>query len=140
VLEDVFFEVWNKADRYDESRGAPLTYLLTLARSRSIDRRRSSARRPATAGDEIGQSDKPDRDSPTPLSDAATEEMRQRVRSAMGNLSEDQRKAVELSFFDDLSHSQIASAMGKPLGTVKTYIRQGLIRLRDALRISEGDT
>jgi RNA polymerase sigma-70 factor (ECF subfamily) len=71
----------------------------------------------------------------TPLTDAVAKENGQRIRAAIEKLDPAQRQAVEMAFFDDLSHSQIAEKLGKPLGTVKTNIRQGLIRLREFVRM-----
>ena len=137
VLTEVFWEVWNRAERYDAARGAPVTYLITLARSRAIDRRRAGGRKrgigttEATAGMRAGSVRGPERD-------AMVEELRRRVAAAMARLEPAQRTAVELSFFDHLSHSEIAEHLAKPLGTVKTHIRQGLIHLREFLRMEGG--
>lgn len=135
LLIDVFWEIWSRAARYDPSRAAPVTYLLTLARSRSIDKKRSSAHRDKTRP---GPSDAPIEtaaaNTANPPEQAIRDERSQLVRAAMQSLDPVQRQAVELSFFDGLSHTQIAARLAKPLGTVKTYIRQGLIRLRDGLR------
>jgi RNA polymerase sigma-70 factor, ECF subfamily len=139
LLIDVFWELWRKSDRYDPKRGSPLTYLLTLARSRAIDRRRSAARHgmirlETDVGHPAGQSE-PLAKSVGPSHNVIAHELGQRVRAAMGRLDPSQRQAVELSFFDDLSHSQIAERLGKPLGTIKTNIRQGLIHLRESIRM-----
>lgn len=143
LLIDVFWELWARSARYDAGRGSPLTYLLTLARSRAIDRRRAGMKRrtvqvddnwsgDAGRSDDSGLGKKP---SPTPLADAVSKEMSEKIRIAMSKLEPAQRQALELSFFDDLSHSEIAQRLGKPLGTVKTNIRQGLIRLREVVRM-----
>jgi RNA polymerase sigma-70 factor (ECF subfamily) len=132
TLTDVFWEVWNRSDRFDPTRGTPLTYLLTLTRSRAIDRRRASNRqRPMQFDLSAGLP----ADDAGPVEDVLLEELRGKIGAAMSRLDAVQRQAVELSFFDDLSHSQIADRLNKPLGTVKTHIRQGLIRLRDFLRM-----
>jgi RNA polymerase sigma-70 factor (ECF subfamily) len=135
LLIDIFWEIWSRAARYDSRRAAPVTYLLTLARSRAIDRQRSGAHRDKTRP---GPSDAPIEaaaaSTANPSEQAIRDERSQLVRAAMQSLDPIQRQAVELSFFDGLSHTQIAARLTKPLGTVKTYIRQGLIRLRDGLR------
>jgi RNA polymerase sigma-70 factor (ECF subfamily) len=140
LLIDVFWEVWRKADRYNAARSNPLSYLLMLTRSRAIDRRRSGARQRDLAGrSSVG--DGPETGLPAapaaegPLGNAMCNELCQRVRAAMARLDAAQRQAVELSFFDDLSHSEIAARLNKPLGTVKTNIRQGLIHLRETMRM-----
>lgn len=133
LVSDVFLEIWRRAGRYDESRGAPITYLVTLSRSRAIDRQRSAVSRSrGQESSDIGSD--PVSASPDPSAAAVLEENAKRVRSAMEALEELQREVVELAFFDGLTHTQIAEKLNKPLGTVKTYIRQGLIRLRDCLR------
>jgi RNA polymerase sigma-70 factor (ECF subfamily) len=133
VLIDIFFEVWSRADRFDGSRGTPLTYLVTLTRSRAIDRQRSRSSRPAetsSAAENTAQI------SPAldPSQSMDANEQCAIVRAALADLEPSQREALECAFYEGLSHSEIAEKLQKPLGTVKTYIRQGLIRLRDILR------
>jgi RNA polymerase sigma-70 factor (ECF subfamily) len=127
---DSFVQVWEKSDRYDPSRASPLTYLMTIARSRAIDRLRARRRRPVPVdwNDEAW----PERESSQPVPyDAAVEaERRDRVQAALRALSERERRPIELSFYAGLSHREIAERLVLPLGTVKTRIRQGLIRLR----------
>jgi RNA polymerase sigma-70 factor (ECF subfamily) len=134
LLIDVFAEVWERCERYDASRGTPITYLITLSRSRAIDRLRSRKSAPALSLDALPSilttSDK----SETPLDQTLIGERRVLVRDALRKLDDNQRQAVELAFYDGLSHSEIAEKLHKPLGTIKTHIRQGLIRLRDQLR------
>jgi len=133
VLTDVFFEAWAKADRYDASRGSPVTYLVTLARSRGIDRRRSHASRPIITSDytDAGAITDP---VPDPSESIYYKERQTQVRKALSALDPAQREAVECSFYEGLSHSEIAEKLNRPLGTIKTYIRQGLIQLRKRLR------
>ena len=135
VLVDVMFEVWAKADRFNASRGNPVTYLTTLARSRSIDRRRSRASRPPLGGDGSAELSNRPAHGADPFEHAELDEQSTRVRAALSDLTDDQRVAVECAYYEGLSHSEVANKLGKPLGTVKTLIRHGLIRLRDALRI-----
>jgi RNA polymerase sigma-70 factor, ECF subfamily len=134
-VSDVFLEIWQRADRYDPSRGAPVTYLTLLARSRAIDRQRSPVFR-AKARQEPADSLQSQKTAQAddPSSHAVLDETGRRVRQAMQDLEPPYRQAVELAFFEGLSHSQIAQRLDKPLGTVKTYVRQGLIRLRNCLR------
>jgi RNA polymerase sigma-70 factor (ECF subfamily) len=134
LLVDVFWETWEKSDRYDASRGSPLAYLTTLARSRAIDRLRSKA----TAGARVSLTDVEDV-SPSvvaggPLDRTIDAERRATVSAALERLDPQQRRAIECAYYEGLSHSEISEQLGKPLGTVKTWIRTGLIRLRDSLR------
>lgn len=139
LLVDVFYEVWEKADRYDPSRGSPTTYLSTLARSRAIDRLRSKSSRSAGPAMTLVRDDEP---APTadPSQQTADAERRKIVSSALDQLDPAQRQAIESAYYDGLSHSEIAAKLNKPLGTVKTWIRQGLIRLRDSLRSQYEET
>lgn len=142
VLVEVFWEIWERARRYERARGSPLAYLATVARSRSLDRlrrRRQEARvRVATqswaAPDSTGSAE-----ARGPLADALAQEQRRRVRVALDALSPVQRQVVELSFLDGLSHQEIAERLGAPLGSVKTWIRKGLLHLRDVLRLQYGE-
>jgi RNA polymerase sigma-70 factor (ECF subfamily) len=136
-LTDIFWEVWNRADRYNASRGAPVTYLMTLARSRAIDRQRSAGNRGKAlldSGDPPTDASVPAGKGDDPAESAQLEERRKIMRAALGRLDAAQREAIEMSFYDGMSHSEIAAKLSKPLGTIKTYIRQGIIRLRESLR------
>jgi RNA polymerase sigma-70 factor (ECF subfamily) len=136
LVVDVFWEIWQRGQRYDAARAAPVTYLLTVARSRALDRLRSSDHRAATLDGQIAGTDNVDNrvDGTDPSAGLVSGENRDRVRKALAGLDSVQREAIEMSFYDGLSHSEIAAKLDKPLGTVKTHIRQGLIRLRNSLR------
>lgn len=133
VTLDVFWEVWDKCERYDPSRGGVVTYLLLLARSRAIDQRRRSS-----AASKVGeiQGSLPES---AAIDGALVVEEHERISAALARLDPAQRKAIELAYFDGLSQSEISELLGKPLGTVKTWIRQGLIRLRDLMRTNRED-
>jgi len=135
VLIDVFQELWDRCDRYDPSRSCPQTYLVLLARSRAIDRLRSKSVQMQSASDEAAL-ERPS-DLSNPHEQVASVEDRARVVSALQQLEPSQRQAIECSFYDGLSHAQVARRLGKPLGTVKSSIRTGLIKLRDMLRESQ---
>ncbi|OLE54677.1 MAG: hypothetical protein AUG51_06900 [Acidobacteria bacterium 13_1_20CM_3_53_8] len=130
VLQEVFLQVWRRAESYDEGRGRPFTWLVTLARSRAIDRLRainSRQRASREAAKEVSDE----------VSDAATDafksEQGEVVRRALEELPEEQRRALLLAYFEGLSQSEIAVRLGTPLGTVKTRMRSGLIKLRELL-------
>jgi RNA polymerase sigma-70 factor, ECF subfamily len=133
VLLDVFTQVWRQASAYDTNRGAPLAWLMTIARSRAIDRLRS------------GKYDQQNKDSldtigdvsatnASPEENTVNSERQQIVRSALDTLSPEQREVIELAYFSGLSHSEIALKLGQPLGTVKTRTRLGMMKLRDMLK------
>ena len=130
VLQEVFLQVWRKAADFDENRGRPFTWLVTLGRSRGIDRLRTLAARDRVA--EAGA-----REASDEISDAATDafksEQRGLVKNALAQLPDEQKRAIILAYFDGLSQSEIATRLGTPLGTVKTRMRTGLIKLRELL-------
>jgi RNA polymerase sigma-70 factor, ECF subfamily len=123
VAQEVFFQVWVQASRFDPLRGKPLGWLLTIARTRALDRLRRRACRPAATGEETRAR------SVVPLT-----ELSLAVRGALSELSADQRCALELAYYEGLSHSEIATRLGRPLGTVKTWIRSALLELRRMLQ------
>lgn len=135
VVQDVFVQAWRQASRFDPARGSIASWLLTMARSRAIDRlRRDRAltTRIREAAIEPGAGRGGIADSPE-IEVLVGEETR-RVRRALERLPVDQRAALELAYFEGLTHSEIASRLQQPLGTVKTRIRSGLLRLRDEIR------
>jgi RNA polymerase sigma-70 factor (ECF subfamily) len=135
VLQEVFLQIWEKAPLYDPARGKPLTWVVTLARNKAIDRLRSTQRsnrlhseaeREAQAFDSSGE-----RSSADLLEGVEKSKL---VREAMGRLSKDQREAISLAFFSGLTQTEIAERIGEPLGTVKARIRRGMMRLREVLK------
>lgn len=141
VLEEVFWEIWARRDRYDAERSGPFSYLMTLARSRALDRHRFRRRRAGVwvEVDSVeGSEDRfADRDGLTPFEHATAAQRRVAIDRALDELPTSHRRAVEMNFFEGLSHREIAARLGDPLGTVKTRIRQGLLSLRKALRSLE---
>ncbi|MEX1015667.1 MAG: sigma-70 family RNA polymerase sigma factor [Phycisphaeraceae bacterium] len=140
ALVDIFWELWTQPARFDGGRGTLSTYLMMLARSRAIDHHRARAAR-GRSGNAATAMDVDDRgsDAAGPAETAWLSERRDQVQEAMQVLSPAQREVVELAFFEGLSHQQIADRLKTPLGTIKTRIRLGLIRLRDTLRTASGD-
>jgi RNA polymerase sigma-70 factor (ECF subfamily) len=135
VALDVFWQVWRQADRYDPSRGAPPAWIFTVARSRAIDRLRARHRREdrTISFDDPAANLDPMDETAAPDLVASFRQTRDAVRAALTTLSAVQREAIELAFFKGLTHAEIARQLHQPLGTVKTRIRQGLIRLRKTL-------
>lgn len=130
VVEEAFWQVWQRAASYDASRGTVRTWLLTIGRSRALDRLRSRNRRREDAVDAITDLRDP---APDPLLDAEGTERREIVRRALAMLPDDQRIALELAYFRGMSQSEIGDFLGEPLGTIKTRMRLGLQKLRSAL-------
>jgi len=133
VLEEVFWELWQRRGRYDRERSSPLSYLMTLSRSRALDRLRFRRRREGVWHG-LPEGELPAGASPSPYEDVLLAEQRAAIERALHELPEASRRAVELNFFEGLSHREIADRLGDPLGTVKTRIRQGLLALRKVLR------
>ncbi len=129
VSLDSFLQLWRQAHRFDSAQGALSTWLLTIVRRRAIDRLRSAAAAKRVHTDEIAPPDSVRQ----PHEVAELAERRQLVRDAMAGLPVAQRAALELAYYEGLSHSEIAERTGEPLGTVKTRIRQAMTALRAAL-------
>ena len=135
VAQDVFAQAWRRAGQYDQARGTVAAWLLVMARTRAIDRFR--ARRVRPEGRVQDDADLTLQQLPATSPDAASEMMAaergQRVRRALEELPFLQRVAIELAYFEGLSQREIAERLEQPLGTVKTRMRLGLLKLRDAL-------
>jgi len=131
VLQEVFMQVWRQAGDFDENRGKPFTWLVTLARSRGIDRLRSMGARERVA---VAATREANEESSDAASDAFRSEQQQLVRSALAQLPEEQKRPLVLAYFDGLTQTEIAEKLGAPLGTVKTRMRTGMSKLRDLLR------
>jgi RNA polymerase sigma-70 factor (ECF subfamily) len=132
VVQDVFAQAWRQASRFDRSRGAVVAWLLMMTRSRSIDRVRARRAMPAAAGDPdqafgliADSADGPERV-------ALTTERASRLKEALDTLPLIQRVPIELAFFEGLTHVEVAERLEVPLGTIKTRIRLGLMKMKDA--------
>jgi len=129
LLQEVFLQVWRDAPHYDAGRGTPEAWLITITRSRGIDKLRSIRRRDKS----FVPMERPSGKSydAEVESGAAAAEARITVNSALTKLPDNQRQVLELAYFDGLSQSEIAARTNEPLGTVKTRIRAALQRLRE---------
>jgi RNA polymerase sigma-70 factor (ECF subfamily) len=135
VTQEVFLEVWRTASRFDRGRGSALSWLLTMAHRRAVDRVRSAEaasrnettyhrRNPAVDYDETAEA-------------AAASLEARRVRAALDALTAVQREALELAYFGGYTHTEVATMLDLPVGTAKTRIRDGLIRMRDAMGVGQ---
>jgi RNA polymerase sigma-70 factor, ECF subfamily len=132
VLLDVYMQVWRQASTYDAGRGAPLAWLATIARSRAIDRLRAGRQHSQRTSSLETVSQQSTGES---LEEAAyVTELQGLVREALAAISAEQREALELAYYGGMSHSEIAERLGQPLGTVKTRIRLGMMKLRGILK------
>jgi RNA polymerase sigma-70 factor (ECF subfamily) len=136
LLQEVYLEVWRKIAKYDPGRGTPIAWLVTLTRSRAIDRLRSRASRgqqliPASLEHPL-VSQTPDV-SPNPYEAQEDSELRQTMAKAILELPLPQQQAIEMAFYQGLTHTEIAAKLNQPLGTVKTRIKLAMTKLRAAL-------
>ena len=134
VVQDVFLQLWRNAEQYDASRGPFIPWLLTLARNRALDTLRLKSERQRRREEQTEEL--PPVAAPRPEFEKQLDEKRraEKVRTLMSFLNPQQRRAIELAYFEGLSHSEIAEALKEPLGTVKSWIRNGLLRLKEGLQ------
>jgi len=132
IVQEVLSQAWRQAGRFDASRGHVSAWLLTMARSRAIDRLRARRSRPDRGSEMQPLVDLPDAALAIDVQLVSAEQVA-RVRAALDALPLLQRVAIELAYFEGLTHVEIAARLEQPLGTVKTRIRSGLMKLREAL-------
>jgi RNA polymerase sigma-70 factor (ECF subfamily) len=136
LLQEVFMQVWRQASGYSQERGSPEAWIINIARSRAIDKLRSIRRRDKSF---VLTEDPANAESPDNVENVAGEtEAKLAMTSALGHLTQAQRRVLELAYYDGLSQSEIAEHLKEPLGTVKTRIRAGIQRLRDILKNQVG--
>jgi RNA polymerase sigma-70 factor (ECF subfamily) len=126
VLQEVFMQLWRNPGLFDSSRGNLAPWLAVITRNRAIDSLRK--RRPETDIDDVIVSVEPDM-----AGDAERGRAMEKVRGALGVMPLPQRSALEMAYFEGLTHTEIAAKTGEPLGTIKTRIRAGLLALRKAV-------
>jgi RNA polymerase sigma-70 factor (ECF subfamily) len=148
VVEETFWQAWRQANRFTAERGSVQTWVLTIARSRALDRLRAARRlreesiddggvTESTPGDGTAMSARSTSD---PAADAEHSERRRLVVAALSELPDEQRQALELGYFGGLSQTEIAERTGQPLGTIKTRMRLAMLKLRDRLSSLREDT
>lgn len=140
ALQDVSIQIWRRAASYDAGKSSVFSWAMLMTRSRVIDRLRARGRRlrvvVASTDDEnnkVSPSDASAAESTTDTVDRNDEATR--VRNVLNKLPNEQRQAIELAFFSDLTHHEIAAQLGQPLGTIKARIRRGLLKLRERIAI-----
>lgn len=134
VTQEVLVEVWRTAVRFDPAKGSPRTWILTMAHRRAIDRVRSEqSSRDRT--ERVGHRDRP-REFDEVAEQVELDGEHTQMREALSTLTELQREAVELAYYQGYTYREVADLLDTPLGTVKTRMRDGLIRLRDAMGVT----
>ncbi len=137
AVQDVFIELWKNAARYDPARSSEPTYITMIARRRLIDRKRRAGRSPAALAlpeEPVGgPSESSGRDR------IEIEDEAKKAVAVLGELRADERRVIQMAVYQGLTHEEIATATGLPVGTVKTHIRRGLIRVRERLGAGGGD-
>ena len=137
VVADAFGQAWRTAGQFDPARGSVIAWLATITRTRALDLVRARGRRAKVLARAAQESDSglatPLAAGEAPDRDVERQEARQLVTRSLGDLPEPQRRVIELAYFGGLTHSEIAAELKEPLGTVKTRLRAGMEKLRDAL-------
>ncbi len=137
ALQDCFIKVWQKAETYEADKGAPLTWLLSVARYRALDLLRVKRPEVELPDGEEGSSTLPpltlQDEGQDPLARASETQGIARMRECLKELPSEQREAVLLAYYEGYTHQELAARMNAPLGTVKSWVRRGLARLREAL-------
>jgi RNA polymerase sigma-70 factor (ECF subfamily) len=134
VTQEVFLDIWRTSSRFDPALGSPLSWMLTIAHRKAVDRVRSA--QASTNREDAYGSRTQDRSFDQTAEAVETRLDAQRVRRALDSLTATQRGAVELAYFGGYTHTEVAALLDVPLGTAKTRIRDGLIRLRDTLGVN----
>jgi RNA polymerase sigma-70 factor (ECF subfamily) len=131
VTQEVFLDIWRQSARFDPQRGSALSWMLTIAHRRAVDRVRSAQATTERDSAWVAENQDTPHDSTAERAERSLDA--QRVRNALDALTDTQRGAVELAYFGGYTHTEVAGLLDIPLGTAKTRIRDGLIRLRDSL-------
>jgi len=134
VAQEVFLDIWRQSARFDPARGSALSWMLTIAHRKAVDRVRSSEA--SRSRDESWGVSHQDVDHDATADGAVQRLDAERVRQALQTLTDAQRQALELSYLSGYTHTEVATMLDLPLGTAKTRIRDGLIRLRDTLGVT----
>ena len=130
VLQDVYLTIWRRAGGYEPGRASPISWLATIARNRAIDWRRAKGVRPTSA---IGEAAEVPSGDPSAVDLLLSAEDDRKLHLCLDQLDAAQRDAIRTAFFDGLTYAELAERRGVPLGTMKSWVRRGLIRLRGCL-------
>ncbi|MET0999796.1 MAG: ECF RNA polymerase sigma factor SigK [Marmoricola sp.] len=135
VMQEAFLELWRTASRFDSAKGSAVSWILTLVHRKSVDRIRSAEA--STRRDTVWHHGSQDVEHDSTAEAAQASMEARRVRQALDSLTEVQREALELAYFKGYTHTEVAAMLDLPVGTAKTRIRDGLIRLRDTMGVGQ---
>ncbi len=130
ALQDAYVKIWRNAGRFDGQRASPITWLATIARNTAIDRKRSSGNRVMVSDDAIKEMASADRSA---LENLEAQEGAYILNKCLDSLEARQRNVIRTAFFEGHSYNELAQKLNKPLGTVKSWVRRGLKRLKDCM-------
>jgi RNA polymerase sigma factor (sigma-70 family) len=131
ILQDVYIKVWNRAGRFDAERASPITWLCAIARNTAIDARRSAGRAVMVSEDHAAEVVD---DAPTAPEAIEADQERAQILQCLGKLEARQGAAIRSAFYDGLTYAELAERMAVPLGTMKSWVRRGLMQLKACLR------
>ena len=131
ALQEAYVKIWRHADSYNPGRGRPMTWMINVARNHALDLLRRADYR--VAEDECTAEKDHRLSGSDPALQAETSEEMQRVMACLGNLGEEQKTSILLSYHQGMTPTEVSRQLGKPVGTVKTWIRRGLMKVRDCL-------
>lgn len=134
VTQDAYLDIWRHCTRFDPAKGSPLSWMLTIAHRKAVDRVRSAEA--SKTREVVYETTTAEREHDSTLEQVEVRLDQQRVRRALASLTDTQRGAVELAYLGGHTHTEVAALLNIPLGTAKTRIRDGLIRLRDTLEVT----
>lgn len=135
VTQEAYLEIWRTASRFDSDRGSAMSWLMTIGHRKAVDRVRSAEASSRRDTSYQQQNQSVDHDTTAEAAQASLEA--KRVRTAMAALTQVQRQALELAYFGGYTHTEVATMLDLPVGTAKTRIRDGLIRLRDTMGVGQ---
>ncbi len=130
-LQDVYVKVWHSAGRFESGKGTVMTWLLTIARNSALDRRRRE--RPAARLDDLPERDSLRDESPDQFALASRSQEALRLKACLETLEEQPRHCILMAYWHGLTHEELAARLDHPLGTVKSWIRRSLMRLKECL-------
>jgi RNA polymerase sigma-70 factor (ECF subfamily) len=140
ILQEAFWQVWERAPDYRAELGSAFCWIVTVARRKAIDRLRANSRHLQRLEEAQGARTDDEFTAPVALETLAAGERSAAVRTALAKLGPEERRAITLAFFDGLTHEEIATALRTPVGTIKARIRRGLLKLKPVLtRLRQAD-